>query len=672
MLFYKIDTTLIDEDSLPTSRERDSFRTLAAEYKEKSDSFYHKIKEQRFFFVSNTNNGHVVMGAISNDASTIEKDCNKYIRLLGIKVNNIHIEEITLRSMDSLLSTASRNDFVNSDDEILERFGIDCLVGHRSYSEYGESMIDTSLSKDELIKKSNNLLMEDTLTAEINRIYEVPAAKNSSGHPVHYLVRTDNRDNRKSIYKTLLSALYSNNRVKSKRYCFVDYDDRSNLPDGEYEALYRSCENSAIIVRYSTEESSGGQFAKSGENVIAALCEFALRYRNKVLTVFCLPIEAEKARSVLLSNLNNTSLIELREDVVNSERANEYLKIMAKNYKIRTDKNLFPVCKEGHLFTATELRDIFDKWYDQKLRNNIFPQYKEAQTVKSDIVKAKPCGSAYDELSEMVGLSKAKETIDQALNFYKAQKLFKNKNISFNRPAMHMIFAGNPGTAKTTVARLFAQIMKENGLLSKGDLYEVGRADLVGKYVGHTAPLVKQAFKKARGSVLFIDEAYSLVDDKDGLFGDEAINTIVQEMENNRDDMIVIFAGYPNKMEQFLSKNPGLRSRIAFHIPFEDYSSDELCDIAKMIASSRGLALSDDAICKLDSIFSDARKNSDFGNGRYARNLIEKAQMAQTNRLLKGDINSINDEILSTITADDIEAPKICCETPKVKIGFAS
>lgn len=671
MLFYKIDTTLIDEDSLPTSRERDSFRTLAAEYKEKSDSFYHKIKEQRFFFVSNTNNGHVVMGAISNDASTIEKDCNKYIRLLGIKVNNIHIEEITLRSMDSLLSTASRNDFVNSDDEILERFGIDCLVGHRNYSEYGESMIDTSLSRDELIKKSNNLLMEDTLTAEINRIYEVPATKSSSGHPVHYLVRTDNRDNRKSIYKTLLSALYVNNRVRSKRYCFVDYDDTSNLPDGEYEALYRSCENGAIIVRYSTEESSGGQFAKSGENVIGALCEFALRHRNKVLTVFCLPVEAEKARSVLLSNLNNTALIELREDVVNSEKANEYLKVMAKNYKIRTDKNLFPVCKEGQLFTATELRDIFDKWYDQKLRNNIFPQYKEAQTVKSDIVKAKPCGSAYDELSEMIGLSKAKETIDQALNFYKAQKLFKNRNISFNRPAMHMVFAGNPGTAKTTVARLFAQIMKENGLLSKGDLYEVGRSDLVGKYVGHTAPLVKQAFKKARGSVLFIDEAYSLVE-KEGLYGDEAINTIVQEMENNRDDMIVIFAGYPKEMENFLNKNPGLRSRIAFHIPFEDYSSNELCSIAKMIAASRGLALSDDALCKLDSIFSDARKNSDFGNGRYARNLIEKAQMAQTNRLLKGDIDSINDEILSTITAEDIEMPKICCETPKIKIGFAS
>ena len=671
MLFYKIDTTLIDECSLPTSRERDSFRTMAAEYKEKSDSFYHKIKEQRFFFVSNTNNGHVVIGAISNDADSIEKDCNKYIRLLGIKINNIRIEEVTLRSMDSLLSTASRNDFINSDDEILERFGIDCLVGHRNYSSYGESMIEIGINKDKLIKNSNELLMEDTLTAEINRIYEVPASKNSSGHPVHYLIKTDNRDNRKAIYRTLLSALYANNRVKSKRYCFVDYDDTSSLPDGEYEALYRSCENGAIIVRYSTEESSGGQFAKSGENVISALCEFALRHRNKVLTVFCLPVEAEKAHSVLLSNLNNTALIELREDIVTCERAIEYLKVMAKNYKIRTDKNLFPVCKEGQLFTATELRVIFDKWYDKKLRNNIFPQYKEAETVKNELVKSKPCGSAYDELSEMIGLSKAKETIDQALNFYKAQKLFKNRNVCFNRPAMHMVFAGNPGTAKTTVARLFAQIMKENGLLSKGDLYEVGRSDLVGKYVGHTAPLVKQAFKKARGSVLFIDEAYSLVE-KDGLYGDEAINTIVQEMENNRDDMIVIFAGYPKEMEKFLSKNPGLRSRIAFHIPFDDYSSNELCDIAKMIASSRGLSLSNDAVCKLDGIFTDARKNSDFGNGRYARNIIEKAQMAQTNRLLKGDIDSINDEILSTITAEDIEDPTITCDKPKIKIGFAS
>ena len=148
--------------------------------------------------------------------------------------------------------------------------------------------------------------------------------------------------------------------------------------------------------------------------------------------------------------------------------------------------------------------------------------------------------------------------MEQALNFYKAQKLFKEKGLPDSRPAMHMVFTGNPGTAKTTVARLFAGIMKENQLLSEGRLFELGRSDLVGKYVGWTAQIVKEKFRKARGSVLFIDEAYSLLDGDSSLYGDEAINTIVQEMENCREDTVVIFAGYPREMEQFLSRNPGL------------------------------------------------------------------------------------------------------------------
>lgn len=144
---------------------------------------------------------------------------------------------------------------------------------------------------------------------------------------------------------------------------------------------------------------------------------------------------------------------------------------------------------------------------------------------------------------------------------------------------MHMVFIGNSGTAKTTAARLFARIMKDNGLLSKGQLIEVGRGDLVGKCVGWTAQTVQAKFKVAIGGVLFIDEAYSLVDKHSGSFGDEAINTIVQEMENHREDVVAIFAGYPNKMEGFLQKNPGLRSRIAFHVPFADYTSDEISTI---------------------------------------------------------------------------------------------
>jgi SpoVK/Ycf46/Vps4 family AAA+-type ATPase len=194
----------------------------------------------------------------------------------------------------------------------------------------------------------------------------------------------------------------------------------------------------------------------------------------------------------------------------------------------------------------------------------------------------------------------------------------------------------------------------------------------VGAYVGWTAKCVKKAFDKARGGVLFIDEAYSLVDDRDGSFGDEAINTIVQEMENNRQDVIVIFAGYPDKMQAFLAKNPGLRSRIAYHVPFDDYDTDALCKIAKVMAEQKGLKLTDGAMQRLRGIFDVARTRSDFGNGRFVRNMLENAKMLQASRLVEADYDKIDDEDVVTIIEDDIEMP-VCFEEKKtVKLGFAS
>ena len=235
---------------------------------------------------------------------------------------------------------------------------------------------------------------------------------------------------------------------------------------------------------------------------------------------------------------------------------------------------------------------------------------------------------------------------------------------------MHMVFTGNPGTAKTTVARLLAQIMQDNGLLSRGHLVEVGRADLVGKYVGWTAKCVKQKFKDARGGVLFIDEAYSLLDDRSGSYGDEAINTIVQEMENHREELMVIFAGYPDRMKEFLQKNPGLRSRIAFHVSFPDYNEWELCQIAQLMGKERGIEFTKAAMGKMRTVFRYIRKKDDFGNGRYVRSMLEQAQMNQAERLLKRDISSITDKELFTITAEDIETPAMEREERR-GIGFA-
>ncbi|MFQ9844325.1 MAG: AAA family ATPase [Oscillospiraceae bacterium] len=259
----------------------------------------------------------------------------------------------------------------------------------------------------------------------------------------------------------------------------------------------------------------------------------------------------------------------------------------------------------------------------------------------------------------------------QALNYHKAQKLFADKGMKVDRPAMHMVFTGNPGTAKTTVARLFARIMRENGLLSRGHLVEVGRGDLVGKYVGWTAQTVQKRFEQAEGGVLFIDEAYSLVDGRSGSYGDEAINTIVQEMENYRDDMVVIFAGYPDRMEEFLQKNPGLRSRIAYYVPFADYSVEELCSIAALTARKKGLHLDDQAQEKLASVFETARRQGDFGNGRYVRNILEKAKMAQATRLLTQDYESLTQKEITTLCAEDIEMPEIAAPA-RPRIGFSA
>ena len=176
----------------------------------------------------------------------------------------------------------------------------------------------------------------------------------------------------------------------------------------------------------------------------------------------------------------------------------------------------------------------------------------------------------------------------QTLSLWK--QLRQELNMKGNQIPLHMVFTGNPGTAKTTVARLLAGIMKEEKISTTGAFVECGRSDLVGKYVGWTAKIVKEKFKEASGGILFIDEAYSLLDDSNS-FGAEAINTIVQEMENHRDDVLVIFAGYPDMMNDFIDSNAGLRSRIAFHVDFPDYDVDELNEILCVMAKDRGYRL---------------------------------------------------------------------------------
>jgi len=240
------------------------------------------------------------------------------------------------------------------------------------------------------------------------------------------------------------------------------------------------------------------------------------------------------------------------------------------------------------------------------------------------------------EMETIVGLKEVKEYINGLEEYFGVQKRRREAGLKAGEVNKHMIFTGNPGTGKTTIARIVSKYLKAIGVLSGGQLVEVSRADLVGRYVGHTAPLVNQVIKSALGGVLFIDEAYSLHRGKDDNFGLEAIDTLVKGIEDNRDDLIVILAGYSKEMEEFLESNSGLKSRFPNIIDFPDYTGEELLAIAKLTAKGKGYAIDEEAEKPLLDFFNyvQATRAMDAGNGRLVRNKIEEAILNQSRRLV--------------------------------------
>lgn len=239
------------------------------------------------------------------------------------------------------------------------------------------------------------------------------------------------------------------------------------------------------------------------------------------------------------------------------------------------------------------------------------------------------------EMEKIVGLKEIKEYILSLEEYYRVQKRREEEGLKTGSVSKHMIFTGSPGTGKTTIARIISRYLKAIGVLSGGQLVEVSRADLVGKYVGHTAPLTQKVISSALGGVLFIDEAYSLYRGRDDSYGLEAIDTLVKGIEDNRDDLIVILAGYSNEMEEFLTANSGLKSRFPNVINFPDYTGEELLEISKSIAASKGYIIEEEAYGPLTAFFdkTQAEDAAEAGNGRLARNLVEEAILNQSRRL---------------------------------------
>ena len=265
-------------------------------------------------------------------------------------------------------------------------------------------------------------------------------------------------------------------------------------------------------------------------------------------------------------------------------------------------------------------------------------------------------------LEELVGLENVKIQVRKITAFARMKQDMAAWGIGSVPVVLNMEFSGNPGTAKTTVARILAGLFARAGVIRSGEVVEAGRPDLVGEYLGQTAVKVRDVFRRARGKLLFIDEAYSLVEGHRGSYGDEAINTIVQEMENHRDDTIVIFAGYPEKMEEFFSRNPGLRSRVPFTVRFADYDAAELAQIAGLEAEKRGFTISPEAEEKVLSLCAAAAGRSELGNGRFCRNIVESAVMEYAYRVYGDEAKAEMQEM--PCTGETPEVP----ETPGNKV----
>lgn len=671
MQFYKIQGTITNENWAEENDNRSQIQKSIQRISSMTVEFNAKLQKltEGFLFAADATGTVVTAGILLKNMEDIQKLAARYMKAIGLKVENLTIEEITFTVLSNMLREAEREGYIEDDQEILEQFDLLNLSSrYGRVIRFGENILEER-EKEQIYQNAKRYQMKDDLFPELDRIFKGQTPKKIVGHPVHYLMQTDDMDARKQVSRLLMQALFSKQRIHSRRYCYIDIKSGGNISEYALEYLYKSCNGGTVIARYVEGGDIDEDFATGDLETMINLCEVMKRYCNQVLTILCLPRECTKIRELIYENLGSVSMVEIKDIPAVYTRAKEFLQMLADEQGIRTDKKLFAMVEEDRTYLGTEMKSMFGEWYNRKLRTSVYPAYSEIVTVKKEAAKAKPKGTAYDDLMEMIGLEEPKKVIRQALDFFKAQKLFADKGMSARRPAMHMVFTGNPGTAKTTVARLFARIMRENGLLSKGHLVEVGRSDLVGKYVGWTAPTVQKKFKEASGGVLFIDEAYSLADGKAGLYGEEAINTIVQEMENHRDELVVIFAGYPEEMEQFIQSNPGLRSRIAFHVPFADYGTEELCQIARLQASKLDLRFSDEAVDKMVSIFELVQKEEDFGNGRYVRNLIEKARMAQAARLVSCDVENLSRKEIATITAEDIEVPK-STETVKAEIGF--
>lgn len=536
-----------------------------------------------------------------------------------------------------------------------------------------EDVLDyKTLSKSACKRRAKEILASKSFYEEIERIYAKENQKIYMGHPVHYLISAGDWGAAKDMYELLIAALTSNRRLVSNRVALLRDITKRAYRDDRYKQVIQAAEGGAVIIELKSEDGMG-QFA-TGFHEFTKLTGLLLEAQKKDTLFIFVEITGKslKDNDALNNILTKADIIQITEGTGTPKEANNYLMELVKKVDFHSEdkSDVLEFLPKAESYSVTDIFNAYNAWYGSGLKNHVYKAYKEKKTFQVTVTKAE--SKPYEELQDMIGLAEVKAVINQVIAASKVLRVRERMGLSVESASLHMMFSGNPGTAKTTVARLLAKILKEEDAIKSGQFVECGRQDLVGKYVGWTARIVEEKFKEASGGVLFIDEAYALVDDSN-TYGAEAINTITQMMENYRNDVIAIFAGYPDKMQEFLNQNEGLKSRIAFHLDFPDYTADELTKIITLMSKNREYQIEEEALAYCREIFEGAVCGENFGNGRYARNVLEQAILRQADRIVNAAAGrEISKEEICLLKREDFRIVSQNGKKEGKRMGFVS
>lgn len=650
-----------------------------------------RAEEEFSLFAFRKNEKGVMMIAMSRELvlcpEDVEDVLRDYCRKEKIRAWKCHVtdfHEITLESFFGAMCNGEERDLISTGYRVYKSLGLGDAKDYfspgsnRDSCQISEMIPATKLpTKSEALKHARILFGLQSLTEELKRIYCKKNRRVFTAHPVHYFLHANSRRAAQMMIDLLVAALLENGRLLGKRLTYLSDFEPSNSTERALREILGQAGHSTVALELSNKENSVLQsnFGNRDESFKRFLTEQVSAARDDTLFFFVkIGRKHDESQVAFLRELSQEmDIISIQEGSGNEKETRNFLDEMAREASRPpfSSGELERAVPKGR-YTLTEADAIFRRLSKERTRRETYPAYQDLNpfsVVEHEISGKK---TAFSQLEKMVGLDEVKRLVRQIVAANQMRKLKKEMKMKSSSQAMHMAFTGNPGSAKTTVARLLASILKEEGVAATGAFVECGRSDLVAKYVGWTAKAVRRKFEEASGGVLFIDEAYSLVDGSNS-FGAEAINTIVQEMENRRDDVLVVFAGYPDKMRAFLNSNEGFSSRVAFHLDFPDYTADEMVEILQAMAKERGLRLNAAILKKCRGIFADASTQKDFGNGRYVRNVLEAAVIRQAERLMKArEKRPVTRQMAASLCAEDFVSVKIIRKKEKRKkpIGF--